>query len=52
MQSKMRRYLLAAALLAVIIPINYFIFGGNPSPEIEEVQEKIIKDVSGVDIKL
>lgn len=52
MQSDKRKYVVFAILLGIVIPINYFLFNGAPNQEIEEVEEKIIQDATGVEIDL
>lgn len=52
MQGKMKKYVMLFVTLGIIIPINYFIFKGAPSDEVENVQEEIIKGVTGIDIDL
>jgi hypothetical protein len=52
MQNKYRKYIMLAVALGILIPINYFIFKGNPSDAVEVVEEEVINDVTGVKIDL
>jgi hypothetical protein len=52
MQSDKRKYVVFAILLGVVIPVNYFLFNGIPNEEIEEVEEKIIEDTTGITVDL
>lgn len=52
MQDKRTKYMILAILIIVLIPINYYIFHDNPSEAVEEVEEEVIKDITGIDVDL
>jgi hypothetical protein len=52
MQDNKKKYILFSLLMAIIVAINFFIFAGKPSTEVEQIEEKIVQDVTGIDVNL
>jgi hypothetical protein len=50
MQSKWKKYALLLALLAIVLPLNYYLFKDTPNVVVEKEEEAVIKEVTGIDI--
>lgn len=52
MRNKMNKYVLLAIAMGILLPINYFLFQGSPSADVEATEEQILKDLTGIEVHL
>jgi hypothetical protein len=52
MQSKLNKYVMLIALMGIIFPVNYYLFKGEPDSDMARIEEQMIKDITGIDVKL